>query len=238
MPHLEGGLQRMNMLLLSAIDMADAEDGETMAAHCSAMAKEMSKAGPDMAYIEDSMSRTLASRREWVAQDNLSVDDVLKKYPSFAISSIVQLEFKLLTKVSIMEKLEEVLGAAASKIIKVARKKRHMQKFLEDLDAHIAASDDAAIDELMVTAAICLMPAMVKERMESFICHYDPTKMYYVPRVTFVGNLLTSREFVVRLEGINLKEESLLAAIAMQLALYWTMNIVFKKRAQRTFDLM
>lgn len=69
--------------------MADAEDGETVAAHCSAMAKEMSKARPDMAYIEDSMSRTLASRREWVAQDNPSVDDVLKKYPSFAISSIV-----------------------------------------------------------------------------------------------------------------------------------------------------
>lgn len=221
-----------------AIDMADAEDGETMAAHCSAMAKEMSKARPDMAYIKDSMSRTLASRREWVAQDNPSVDDVLKKYPSFAISSIVQLEFKLLTKVSIMEKLEEVLGAAASKIIKVARKKRHMQKFLEDFDAHIAASDDAAIDELTVTAAICLMPAMVKERMESFICHYDPTKMHYVPTVTFVGSLLTSREFVVRLEEINLKEDSLLAAIATQLALYWTMNIVFKKRAQRTFDLI
>ena len=62
--------------------------------------------------------------------------------------------------------------------------------------------------------------------------------MHYVPTVTFIGSLLTSREFIVRLEGIDFKEESLLAAIGTQIALYWTMNIVFKKRAQRTFDLV
>lgn len=44
-----------------------------------------------------------------------------------------------------MEKLEEFLGPASGKIVKIARQKRHMQKFLEDLDAVLVdASEDAS----------------------------------------------------------------------------------------------
>lgn len=42
----------------------------------------------------------------------------------------------------------------------------------------------------------------------------------------------------MRLEGLAIKETSLLAAIATQIALYWALNIVFSKKAQRTFDLL
>ncbi|KAL1478930.1 hypothetical protein MTO96_052256 [Rhipicephalus appendiculatus] len=194
-----------------ATALADAEDADTVAGHISSMTKEVSKARPDMAYIEDCMTRTLASRREWVARDSPSVEDIMKKYPALSISSIVQLEFKLLTKVSIMEKLEEFLGPASKKIIKVAKKKRHTHKFLGELDAFQVDAPDDAVDEVMLTASICLLPAMVKERMDAFICQYDPTKTHYVPMVTYIGNLLTSKEFIVRLEGIDIKETSLLA---------------------------
>ncbi|KAL1467715.1 hypothetical protein MTO96_041985 [Rhipicephalus appendiculatus] len=100
---------------LTATALADAEDADTVAGHISSKTKEVSKARPDMAYIEDCMTRTLASRRAWVARDSPSVDDIMKKYPALSISSIVQLEFKLLTKISIMEKLEEFLGPASEK---------------------------------------------------------------------------------------------------------------------------
>lgn len=73
----------------SAAVLADAEDAETIAGHVLAMTKEVAKARPDMAYIEDCMSRTLASRREWVSQDSPSVDDIIKKYPALLIGSIV-----------------------------------------------------------------------------------------------------------------------------------------------------
>ncbi|KAL1471138.1 hypothetical protein MTO96_040084 [Rhipicephalus appendiculatus] len=132
-----------------ATALADAEDADTVAGHISSKTKEVSKARPDMAYIEDCMTRTLASRREWVARDSPSVDDIMKKYPALSISSIVQLEFKLLTKISIIEKLEEFLGPASEKIIKVAKKKRHTFKFLGELDAFLVdASDDATDDDI------------------------------------------------------------------------------------------
>ncbi|KAH7932915.1 hypothetical protein HPB49_004894 [Dermacentor silvarum] len=137
-----------------ATAMVEAEDGETVACHISAMAKEVLKARPDMAYIEDCMARTLASRREWVAKENPSVDEMLLKYPVLSISFI------------------------------------------------------------------------------------DPAKVHYVPTVTFTGGILTTQEFTVCLEGIAIKEGSLLAAIATQMALYWTCTIVFNKKAQKTFDLL
>ncbi|XP_049270294.1 uncharacterized protein LOC125757937 [Rhipicephalus sanguineus] len=66
----------------------------------------------------------------------------------------------------------------------------------------------------------------------------DPIKTHHVPTVTYNGSLLTSREFTMRLEGLDIKETGLLAAIATQIALYWALNIVFGKKAQRTFDLL
>ncbi|XP_075735236.1 uncharacterized protein LOC119184013 isoform X1 [Rhipicephalus microplus] len=225
-------------LCFQAAVLADAEDAETIAGHVLAMTKEVAKARPDMAYIEDCMSRTLPSRREWVSQDSPSVDDIIKKYPALLIGSIVQLEFRLLTKVPIMEKLEEFLGPASGKIVKIARQKRHMQKFLEDLDAVLVDASEDASEEVMLTAAICVLPAMVKERMDAFICKFDPTKTHYVPTVTFMGNVLTSDAFAVRLEDIEIAEKSLLAAISTQMALYWATNIVFDKKAQRTFDVL
>lgn len=59
-----------------------------------------------------------------------------------------------------------------------------------------------------------------------------------MPTVTFMGNVLTSDAFAVRLEDIEIAEKSLLAAISTQMALYWATNIVFDKKAQRTFDVL
>ncbi|KAL3197060.1 hypothetical protein MRX96_014908 [Rhipicephalus microplus] len=70
-----------------------------------------------------------------------------------------------------------------------------MQKFLEDLDAVLVDASEDASEEVMLTAAICVLPAMVKERMDAFICKFDPTKTHYVPTVTFMGNVLTSDAF-------------------------------------------
>ncbi|XP_070383358.1 uncharacterized protein [Dermacentor albipictus] len=222
----------------TAAAMAEGEDVESIASHISAMAKESSKARPDMAYIEDSMKRTLATRREWVAKESPSVAEMLEKYPVLSISSIVQLEFRLLTNTPIMPKLEQVLQPVAEKIIKTARKKRHTENIFEEFDTLMNASTEDAAGELTLTAALCVLPTLVKERVDALTCHFDPAKVHYVPTVTFVGSLLTAKEFTVRLEGISIEENTLLEAIATQMALYWVLNIAFQKKAQRTFHLL
>ncbi|XP_075534284.1 uncharacterized protein LOC142568074 [Dermacentor variabilis] len=218
--------------------MAEGEDVDSIASHISAMAKESSKARPDMAYIEDSMKRTLATRREWVAKESPSVAEMLEKYPVLSISSIVQLEFRLLTNTPIMPKLEQVLQPVAEKIIMTARKKRHTENIFEEFDALMNASTEDAAGELTLTAALCVLPTLVKERVDALTCHSDPAKVHYVPTVTFVGSLLTAQEFTVRLEGISIQENTLLEAMATQMALYWVLNIAFQKKAQRTFHLL
>ncbi|XP_070383359.1 uncharacterized protein [Dermacentor albipictus] len=150
----------------------------------------------------------------------------------------VQLEFRLLTNTPIMPKLEQVLQPVAEKIIKTARKKRHTENIFEEFDTLMNASTEDAAGELTLTAALCVLPTLVKERVDALTCHFDPAKVHYVPTVTFVGSLLTAKEFTVRLEGISIEENTLLEAIATQMALYWVLNIAFQKKAQRTFHLL
>ncbi|XP_072144186.1 uncharacterized protein [Dermacentor andersoni] len=163
---------------------------------------------------------------------------MLDKYPVLSISSIVQLEFRLLTNTPIMPKLEQVLQPVANKILMTARKKRHTENIFEEFDALMNASTEDAAGELTLTAALCVLPTLVKERVDSLTCHSDPAKVHYVPTVTFVGSLLTAQEFTVHLEGISIQENTLLEAIATQMALYWVLNIAFQKKAQRTFHLL
>ncbi|XP_075530821.1 uncharacterized protein LOC142563952 isoform X2 [Dermacentor variabilis] len=60
----------------TATAMAEGENAESIAFHISVTAKESLKARPDMAYIEDFMNRTLATRREWVVKESPSVAEM------------------------------------------------------------------------------------------------------------------------------------------------------------------
>lgn len=50
--------------------------------------------------------------------------------------------------------------------------------------------------------------------------------VHYVPTITFEGSLLRAKSFAVYLEELKIEEDSLFAAIATLLALYWAFNIV------------
>ncbi|XP_077523207.1 uncharacterized protein LOC144134097 [Amblyomma americanum] len=66
----------------------------------------------------------------------------------------------------------------------------------------------------------------------------DTAAVHYIPTVVHRGGILTTSDFSVCLEKICVKETSLLAALATQMALYWAFNIAFDKKAQRSFDLL
>ncbi|XP_077511926.1 uncharacterized protein LOC144122256 [Amblyomma americanum] len=216
----------------------DGEDEDSIAGHIEGMKSAVQKARPDMAYIIDCMRRTFPTRRKWIGSEDPSVEVAIEKFPALAMSSIAQLEFELITSVPVLERLEEALQRTKEKIVHAARKKRHLEGFLEDFDARMDGTSEAAVYETTVTAAVCLLPSMVKERVETFVRPFDPAAVHYIPTVVHRGGILTTTDFSVCLEKICIKETSLLAAVATQMALYWAFNIVFDKKAQRSFDLL
>ncbi|XP_077516286.1 uncharacterized protein LOC144126168 [Amblyomma americanum] len=216
----------------------DGEDEESIAGHIEGMKSAVQKARPNMVYIIDCMRRTFPTRRKWIGSEDPSVEVAIQKFPALAMSSIAQLEFELITSVPVLERLEEAVHRTEEKIVHAARKKRHLEGFLEDFDARIDGTSEAAVYETTVTAAVCLLPSMVKERVETFVRPFDPAAVHYIPTVVHRGGILTTSDFSVCLEKICIKETSLLAAVATQMALYWAFNIVFDKKAQRSFDLL
>ncbi|XP_075526282.1 uncharacterized protein LOC142557995 [Dermacentor variabilis] len=92
-------------------------------------------------------------------------------------------------------------------------------------------------NDLMLTAAIFLLHSLVKERVEAFVCSREPEAVHVVPTVTYTGNILELPEFTVQLEALEIQAPNLLQAVATQMALYWTFDIVFCAKAQKTFDL-
>ncbi|XP_037521483.1 uncharacterized protein LOC119398732 [Rhipicephalus sanguineus] len=189
---------------------SDSEGIESLAAHAEAMKREVKKTRPDLAYIADCMRRTFTSRRQWIASESPSVPEILDRYLSLPMSSIAQLEFELITNVPVLQSLERALDQAKKKIVKAARQKRHLEIFLEDFDAYLSGASEAT----------------------------DPAAVHYVPMVTYSGDILTATEFSASLEALSIKETSLLAAVATQMALYWAFDIVFVSKGRKTFDLL
>lgn len=65
----------------------------------------------------------------------------------------------------------------------------------------------------------------------------EPEAVYMVPTVTYTGNVFKTSDFMVHLEMLQLPAATLAEAIATQMALYWTFDIVFCGKTQKTFDL-
>lgn len=76
------------------MNLDDAEDQESVAAHIAGMQREMLKASPSYHYLMDSMSRTYAERRLWISREIPSVADVVEKHPALT-NTIVSIHIDL-----------------------------------------------------------------------------------------------------------------------------------------------
>nr|XP_037286315.1 uncharacterized protein LOC119179350 [Rhipicephalus microplus] len=100
-----------------ALNLNDAEDEDSIAAHIAGMQKEMLKASPNYEYLMDSISRTYSERRLWISKEIPSVADVVEKYPALTTSTIVSIHIHLFPHgidISIMK--ENLLAAVATQI--------------------------------------------------------------------------------------------------------------------------
>ncbi|KAL3208337.1 hypothetical protein MRX96_039224 [Rhipicephalus microplus] len=221
----------------AALNLNDAEAEDSIAAHIAGMQKEMLKASPKYEYLIDSTSRTYSERRLWISKEIPSVADVVEKYPALTTSTIAHLEFYLLTKVQLVDALEHYFAAAAAKIVDAARKKRHFDQFMKELVDRVDYALEAPNDVLL-TPAVCVLPSLVKERMEAFICPEDPEATYLFPKVTYRGSsIFDATLFTLLLVGISIIDENVLAAVATQIALYWVFDIVFDPKTKKSLDL-
>ncbi|XP_075542856.1 uncharacterized protein LOC142576565 [Dermacentor variabilis] len=221
-----------------AHDMGDAEDDMSLLMHVESMQKEARKASPDTIYLLDALMRTFAERRKWISEETPSVQNIVEKYPALAVGSVVLQEFKAVTNVTLVDALRGVLDPIAHKILQSAQKKRHLEDFLIGLEKMKDGVPQPEQNDLMLTAAIFVLPSLVKERVEAFVCSREPEAVHVVPTVTYTGNILELPQFTVQLEALEIQAPNLLQAVATQMALYWTFDIVFCAKAQKTFDLL
>ncbi|KAM7281111.1 uncharacterized protein ISCGN_005755, partial [Ixodes scapularis] len=66
----------------------------------------------------------------------------------------------------------------------------------------------------------------------------DPDALQAYPAVSYEENIYESSSFVVTVDGLHVKEDSLLAAITTMTAMYWVFNMEFSPRASKTMQLM
>lgn len=225
--------------LLSISYPCDAEDSDTLQAHTMGMQKELKKAKPNFAYIEDSMARTFRERRSWISLDLPTVQQVTDKYPAMMLSAMIQQEFLRQTGVCLKSTLPELLAARSGKILETSRKKRHLSEFFGKLDQMTEEESEHPQKDLLLTASVCLLPSLVKERKEAFISTYEPDAMHKLPTITYEGRcVLTAQKYCAELEHVKMEEPDLPAALATLIALYWAYDIVFAVKAQKTFDLL
>ncbi|XP_072145560.1 uncharacterized protein [Dermacentor andersoni] len=86
---------------------------------------------------------------------------------------------------------------------------------------------------LMETAAICLLPCLVKERKEAFLTT-DRSTAHRVPTVICSVDAWDSTPSTVSLDDIAIEENTLSEALSTLFTLYWAFDIVLAKGVHKT----
>ncbi|KAH7933578.1 hypothetical protein HPB49_014033 [Dermacentor silvarum] len=221
----------------AGIEVWDGEDENSIRSHIAAMKKELAKPKADVSYVADCMLRTFRIRRDWIEKECPSIQAITDEYPSLKLRTMLHNEFTLQTGVDLSTTLRPLLRAVAKKVIEIAQKKRHLEAFLADFDSRWEAATDEKRNDLMETAAICLLPCLVKERKEAFLTT-DSSTVHSVPTVVCTIDAWDSTPFRVCLEDIEIQEITLPEALSTLFALYWAFDIVFAKGVHKTLEVI
>ncbi|KAL1466302.1 hypothetical protein MTO96_026777 [Rhipicephalus appendiculatus] len=186
-------------LHVETCDMSDAEDEISLLMHVEAMQKEARKAFPDISYLQDSTMRTFVDRRQWITQKTPSVRYIVEKYPALTISSLVHQEFKAITDVKLLGLKDE-----------------------ED------AAPESAKDDLMLTAAIYVLPSLVKERMEAFSHIHLEERLLYKGRTVHHD---TEEDSVGWLTSMTLT--CILAVVLFLFCIIYALAFVLSRESQK-----
>ncbi|CAN7999372.1 unnamed protein product [Ixodes hexagonus] len=192
----------------------DGEDGDSIRGHILGTQKELEKPRPNMAYVEDSMTRTLATRRLWVTVEHPSVAAIVERYPALQHGTFVQQEFTAVTGQTIGDRLVAGLVKSSLRILEAARSKRHLAGFFQDFDERFASTESSPEDEMLFRAALQALPSLVKERSLSFLYPDDPAGQPTYPAIGYEGDTVyEATSFVVSVDELHIQESTLLGAL-------------------------
>ncbi|XP_065280862.1 uncharacterized protein [Dermacentor albipictus] len=221
----------------AVVEVWDGEDESSIRSHIASMKKELLKQKANFSYVTDCMLRTFRTRRDWIEKECPTIQAITDEYPALKLSAMLHNEFMLQTGVDLSTTLRPLLRAVAKKVIEKAQKKRHLEAFLADFNSRLEAATEDKKNDLMETAAICLLPCLVKERKEAFLTT-DRSTAHRVPTVICSVDAWDSTPFTVSLEDIAIEENTLPEALSTLFTLYWAFDIVFPKGVHKTLEVI
>ncbi|KAM7299610.1 uncharacterized protein ISCGN_020176 [Ixodes scapularis] len=217
----------------------DGEDANSIQGHVLEMQRELQKPKPNMTYVEDSMARTLATRRLWVTVEHPTVAAIVDKYPALRHGTFVQQEFTAVTGKTIEDRLMSGLVNSSLRVLEAARGKRHLAGFFQDFDNRFLSAESNPEDEMLFRAALQALPSLVKERSLSFLYPDDPAAQPTYPAIGYEGDdVYDATSFFVCVDELRVQEHTLLGAVGTMTALYWTLNMEFNPKAAKTLQLL
>ncbi|XP_075551050.1 uncharacterized protein LOC142584715 [Dermacentor variabilis] len=146
-------------------------------------------------------------------------------------------EFMLQTGVDPSTTLQPLLCAVAKKVIEKAQKKQHLEAFLVVFNSRLEVAAKEKRNDLMETAAICLLPCLIKECKEAFLTT-DRSTVHSVPIVICRIDAWDSTPFTDCLEDIEIEENTLPEALSTLFTLYLAFDIVFAKGVHKTLEVI
>ncbi|KAM7297294.1 uncharacterized protein ISCGN_022447 [Ixodes scapularis] len=211
------------------------EDDFSIEGHIKSMKRELQKDIPDMERIEDSMSRTFASRRQWVAAEHPSVQDILRRYPALERTEEIFREFERFGGEAPIQTVTAVAQLQMATVLDVAAKRveKATWDILERVDT--CSTEDK---HLMTTLAFLVtLPRTVREQTSSFVKDVAPWFSKY-PSVIWSGDPDDVGLCMVQVEDQLIKADHPVHAILVAFCLHWVADICYQPGARGFYALL
>ncbi|KAM7298470.1 uncharacterized protein ISCGN_019065 [Ixodes scapularis] len=218
-----------------ALLLGAGEDDFSIEGHIKSMKRELQKDVPDMERIEDSMSRTFASRRQWVAAEHPSVQDILRRYPALERTEEIFREFERFGGDAPLQTVTAVAQLQMATVLDVAAKRveKATWDILERVDT--CSKED---QHLMTTLAFLVtLPRTVKEQASSFVKDVAPWFSKY-PSVIWNGDPDDVGICMVQVEDQLIKADHPVHAILVAFCLHWVAGICYQPGARGFYALL
>ncbi|XP_078481467.1 uncharacterized protein LOC144742620 [Ciona intestinalis] len=216
-------LQKLRVFVLQDFN-EETEDEASLQCHVKFMANEMKKNHKNMELIEDRMKRTYTARRKEVFDCQLTIPNLLSKYPSLCCSTIVLNEAK------------RIFGFTPTTS---ALNKKTWRRLLKLTNMKFAPESVVEIECLTdISKTLLLAPTIFKDSFQHYVYvkRSDESNQNISPYPCIIYGSDEFTIFVQHQQVCSTKDFP--EAIMILLSLYWVFDIKFAKGIQKTLMLL
>ncbi|XP_064467915.1 uncharacterized protein LOC135378750 [Ornithodoros turicata] len=216
------------------------EDDATISGHMTLMQKELRKHDYSKEKVKLAMECTFKVRRAWIESGNISVQEIIDKYPALQTDTEIRNEFQRLTNVDADAALLRFIKASGHKILDMAYNKKSARAEIKRMKEHMDTLQEEQQKYYFAVSVLRFLPSLVKENWHRWLTELDPDQeVYTYPTVTYAGcDLASSDSISVCVEGLHFDAPDVTSAVSLQMAMYWTFNIRYSFCSQQTLSLL